>query len=305
MSLNSIVHRGYNGGTLDTVVRRGYAAYSGLPQPPVYQYQTCSSTSFSGYSLQQGSSPAVVIGDVFAVGKTAAPANYTIMVNGDGTVQIYVSGDNTRQSFVYSIFRVASNAIDGPATVWVNEIAPIWNTTIYLNYVQGTFVPIDLVASQYCTSPSGDILAFAVVSGTLPQGLSLSAGGVISGIPNQPGSFQFVISATDSTGSVSNSYTNQINIAQISNTTVSVSSVSAWTADSAYVTADSLGFTCDGANLTNEGSTTISYQGVSDTVSIPLFVPLLGNPSVANPPLPVTSPPMTYYVNGIPVQSGH
>jgi hypothetical protein len=41
---------------------------------------------------------------------------------------------------------------------------------------------------------------FAVSSGALPPGLTLSAGGVLSGTPTSSGSFTFTITATDSVG---------------------------------------------------------------------------------------------------------
>ena len=41
---------------------------------------------------------------------------------------------------------------------------------------------------------------FSLASGTLPTGLSLSAAGVLSGIPTQSGSFPITVTATDSNG---------------------------------------------------------------------------------------------------------
>jgi hypothetical protein len=41
---------------------------------------------------------------------------------------------------------------------------------------------------------------FAVTSGTLPSGLTLSAAGVLSGTPTSPGSYSFIITVTDATG---------------------------------------------------------------------------------------------------------
>lgn len=42
--------------------------------------------------------------------------------------------------------------------------------------------------------------SFAVTAGALPPGLSLSAGGRLSGTPTQPGSFSFTVTATDANG---------------------------------------------------------------------------------------------------------
>ena len=41
---------------------------------------------------------------------------------------------------------------------------------------------------------------FALLSGSLPAGLSLSAGGVISGTPTGSGASSFTVGATDSVG---------------------------------------------------------------------------------------------------------
>jgi hypothetical protein len=41
---------------------------------------------------------------------------------------------------------------------------------------------------------------FTIASGTLPSGLTLSAAGVISGAPQQPGLFNLTIRATDANG---------------------------------------------------------------------------------------------------------
>jgi hypothetical protein len=60
---------------------------------------------------------------------------------------------------------------------------------------------------------SGGVPAYthAIVSGTLPNGITLGANGVLSGTPTQSGTFTFEVRATDSTsgtpGSVTNAYT--------------------------------------------------------------------------------------------------
>ena len=166
MSLASITTRGLVGDRVAGLIKRGLAAYTGLPEPPAsgYQYQVCTTTSFTGYSLQQGSSPAVVVGDIFIVQLVTSPSGYAIQVNGDGTVEIFSGGDTSRQSFQYFIYRVASNTIDGPGTVWVNEVVPIWALgPVPTNLALGTaLVPFSFVTSGYVSSPSGDTLAIAL-----------------------------------------------------------------------------------------------------------------------------------------------
>ena len=269
MSLASIVYRGYGGtrqgqGNTDTIARRGYAAYTGLTQPPAagYQYETYAGGG-AGYWLGVGSSPAVVVGDVFVTQTTCSPGSYTVQVNADGTIEVFVSGDNSRQSFLYDIYRVASNAIDGPATVWINAFGPIWsNVVVLFNRVIGVSIgTVDL--NTYCTSQWGDTLTFALVSGTLPPGLTLTSAGIISGIPTQAGNYTFTIYATDQSNTTSGSGQNYISVISVvvSIPFVIPPVVSAWTADATKVTADSINFTCDGADLINGGGTDVANPG--------------------------------------------
>lgn len=212
MSLKT--YRGFGAGQ-DSIARRGFASYTGLPQPPPagYQYTVCTSTSFAGLSLQQGSFPFVVVGDIFITQLVTSPSGYPIQVNGDGTLQIVTGGDTSRQSFQYFIYRVASNSIDGPATIWDHEVAPSWATPIFLiNQVVGVpIAPINLASPTYATSSSGDALTFAVASGALPPGIGLG-GGVLSGTPLAFGTFNFTISAMDNAGISTPSPTSQITV---------------------------------------------------------------------------------------------
>jgi hypothetical protein len=62
--------------------------------------------------------------------------------------------------------------------------------------------------SQTITAVGGTAHTFAVTAGALPAGLSLSAGGVLSGVPTASGTSNFTITATDSLGCTgSRSYT--------------------------------------------------------------------------------------------------
>src|SRR5450631_1195371 len=216
MSIATEVFRGYGGGGgLDARVRRGFAAYSGLPQPPVaVQYQDCTSVSPPGgsKSLITGSVPAVVVGDVFITPLVTVPSGYAIVLNGDGTLDILTAGDKSRQSFQFFIFRVASNAIDGPGTVWDHEVPPLWaaSVTIPLAIIGVAIEPINLSSALYATSPEGDVLTFAIASGSLPSGITISSAGVISGTPTSQGTSTFTVMATDSTGMSTASASNLI-----------------------------------------------------------------------------------------------
>ena len=87
--------------------------------------------------------------------------------------------------------------------------------------------------SQTITASGGSApYTFAVTAGTLPTGLSLSSGGVLSGTPSASGTFNFTVQATDpgfNTGS--RSYTVTINLAAL---TINPSSLPAGTVSTAY-----------------------------------------------------------------------
>ena len=148
-----------------------------------------------------------------------APSNYATQINGDGTIDVFSNGDNSRQELGYAIFRVASNAIDGPAQLWINEAGPVWASAVNFpgNALQvGTAIsPINLASTQYAYSPSGDALVFALTSGSLPPGLSLSSAGLISGTPTAGGAYTFYLSATDYANVTAPSPQNQITIGQV------------------------------------------------------------------------------------------
>jgi len=83
--------------------------------------------------------------------------------------------------------------------------------------------------------------------------------------------------------------------------------ISVWTTDSSSITADSIAFTCDGADLINGGATQVPGLAGRPTyaVSSPNFTPPLPGAALTNNvPLPVTSPPMVYYINGVAYRSG-
>jgi len=78
-------------------------------------------------------------------------------------------------------------------------------------------------------------LTFAVVSGSLPSGLTLSAGGLLSGVPaavTQPTNFQFQVTAIDNVGS-SDTKTFQVTVVPQA-LTISTSTLASGTAGAAY-----------------------------------------------------------------------
>lgn len=243
MSVAGLITRGFGVGCRpSTILKRGLANYTGLPEPPPsgQAYTDCSSTSYVGYSLQQGSSPAVVVGDTFMVDTKTVPTLYPVVVFGDGTVSVNTLGDTSRQYFNYSIYRIGSNTVDGPATSWVNEAAPVWSGVIFLNnQVVGSFAPINL--NSYVSSPSGDTLTFSLASGTLPSGLFLFSNGVLSGTLTAGGTFSFTVNATDLSGTSTASSVHQI-IVTTNITSAAVPSVTGLQVDAAIASVRAAGF---------------------------------------------------------------
>jgi hypothetical protein len=162
----------------------------------------------SGFALQQIATPISAIGDTWFTTLTS-PGGYIPQPQFDSTVVVFSGGDNSRQSFQAELYRAGTQVFDGPGTVWVNEIPPIWSAVVIpgLNVGQ-PMVPFNL--NSVCVSTEGDTLTFAVASGALPPGLSLSVAGLITGtptaVPPNPGGgpvvFFVTFSATDSTGSI-------------------------------------------------------------------------------------------------------
>ena len=205
-------------GIVATILTDGLSTASGLPQPPLggtqYEDQTVI-YSGSGFSLQQGAVPAVAYGDVLITPTMAAPGNYVFQVNSDGTIEVFSGGDTSRQSFPYSRYDISANFVDGPATCWINDVQPVWTSVVNLQNVSPNvpMTTINMASSQYVTSPEGDTMTFALASGALPPGLSLSSAGILSGTPTTVGPYQFTVSATDYAGLSTVSGVNFITIA--------------------------------------------------------------------------------------------
>lgn len=138
-----------------------------------------------------GSGAGVAVG----AGQTLRANNNNLIFSGDpdtGTSTepgaAIVSMDWT--GFTSGIAHVALNIRQVPS-------APVSITTVTLpNATLNTTAYLEVVTA---TGGSG-AKTFAVTAGALPPGLTLSAGGTISGAPNTVGSFAFTITATDAGG---------------------------------------------------------------------------------------------------------
>lgn len=134
--------------------------------------------------------------DQSGIGITGSPSGQshgtvTANVNNDTVTYTNDGGGATSDSFTF--------LDDGGATVRVNVTIGAPTSSIVVN---PAVLPTPQVGTSYtqALSGSGGIApyTFALISGALPSGLTLS-NGTISGTPNQAGSYSFTIRATDNT----------------------------------------------------------------------------------------------------------
>lgn len=97
-------------------------------------------------------------------------------------------------------FRSSGRGVYGPQgqRIFKGPLAPVWvsSGTLGTSIAQGQSYSVQLTA----TDDSGSAPTYALNSGTLPTGLTLSSSGLISGTPSAAGDFNFTVSATDENG---------------------------------------------------------------------------------------------------------
>jgi len=107
------------------------------------------------------------------------------------TFNVSVTDGTNNASREYTITNTADND------------APVWNTASGALTAGGnTAYSVQLSA----TEPEGGSLTYSLVSGSLPNSLSMNSSGLISGTPSADGTFNFTISVTDGTTPVSRSF---------------------------------------------------------------------------------------------------
>jgi len=158
-------------------------------------------------TLSAASGQSVGVNYATADGTATQPADYT---NTSGTLT-FTPGQTTRTITVPVIGDVSPEANE---TFFVN-LSGATNATIADNQGLGTisnddvpvtvdpiFIPSATVGAAYSQSvtASGGTApySFAVTAGALPAGLALAPGGTLSGTPTAGGSFNFTVTATDS-----------------------------------------------------------------------------------------------------------
>ncbi len=127
-------------------------------------------------------------------------ASRGVAVNRAGTRAYVVNGDSNN----VSVIDTATNAVvatvavgAAPVGVAVTGFCP----TITLSPVTLSNGAVGASYNQTITAMGGNApYSFAVTAGALPNGLTLTSGGLLSGTPNVDGAFNFTITATDGNG---------------------------------------------------------------------------------------------------------
>lgn len=153
-------------------------ATKGLP------HGTVGTAYFQTLSAVGGASPYT-----WSISSGSLPAGLTLSSAGA------ISGTpTTAGASTFAVKVTDSTGVTATQSFTLTVVAPLAITTTTLpNGTAGTLYPTATIAA---TGGSGTV-SFAVTSGTLPTGLTLSAPGALSGTPAAAGTFSFTITATD------------------------------------------------------------------------------------------------------------
>ncbi len=158
-------------------------------------------------SLSTASGQTVSVNYATADGTATQPADYT-----DASGTLIFSIGTTTQTIIVPV--IGETVPEANETFFVN-LSGATNATIADNQGVGTITNDDVpVTVNPATLPNGAVAAaysqtvtasggiapynFAVTAGALPAGLTLTSGGALSGTPTAGGTFNFTITATDS-----------------------------------------------------------------------------------------------------------
>ena len=202
LSINDATVTEGNAGTVNAVFTVTLSAASGQTVTVNYATADGTATQPADYTNTSGTltfTPGATTQTITVpvIGETVPEANETFFVNLSGAVNATIA-DNQ------GVGTITND--DVPVTV---NPATIPNATVATAYSQ------TLTASGG-TAPYG----FAVTAGALPAGLTLSSGGILSGTSTAGGTFNFTVTATDSSGlpgpfSGSRAYTLVVNPATV------------------------------------------------------------------------------------------
>lgn len=179
MSIDDVSVVEGNAGTVNAVFTVTLSAASGQTATVLYATADGTATQPADYTSTSGSltfTPGQTTRTltVPVIGETVPEANETFFVNLSGAANATIS-DNQ------GVGTITND--DVPVTVSPGTLP---NGTVATAYSQ-------TITASGGTGP----YSFAVTAGALPAGLTLSAGGAVTGTPNAGGSFNFTVTATD------------------------------------------------------------------------------------------------------------
>jgi uncharacterized repeat protein (TIGR03803 family) len=251
----------------DAALESGSQSYTVVINPPV----AISTTALAAWTVNQpGYNQTITAtgGDgsyTFSQSAGTLPTGLTLSSSG------VLSGTPTATgsySFTVSVNDVIGSSTSKSFTVVINPAVAI-TTTALANWTVNTAGYSQTIAATGGTGTK----TFATTSGTLPTGLTLDTGGVLSGTPTAIGTYSFAVTATDTTGaSGSASYSVTINTAVVVTTTT----LPTWTAGKAF-----------SQTITATGGTGGSYKFTKTAGTLPTGLTLTtagvlsGTPSAA------------------------
>jgi len=180
LSINDVSVIEGNAGTVNAVFTVTLSAASGQTVTVLYASADGTATQPADYTSTSGSltfTPGQTTRtlNVPVIGETVPEANETYFVNLSGATNATISDNQGLGTITNDDVPVTVN----PATVPNGTVATAYSQTLTAS---GGVAPY----------------SFAVTAGALPAGLTLSPGGVLSGTPTAGGSFNFTVTATDS-----------------------------------------------------------------------------------------------------------
>ncbi|MBL4779800.1 putative Ig domain-containing protein [Ralstonia sp.] len=131
----------------------------------------------------------------YTIASGALPPGLTLTSNG------MLSGTPTADgSFNFAVTATDSSTGTGPFSATSGALSLVIGTpTITVSPVSLTNATVAAAYSQTITASGGTgPYTYAITSGALPAGLTLSSGGVLSGTPTAGGTFNFTVTTTDS-----------------------------------------------------------------------------------------------------------
>jgi Calx-beta domain/Putative Ig domain len=182
LSTSNITVTEGNSGTVNAVVTVTLSAASGQTVTVNYATADGSATAPTDYTAASGTL-------TFTPGQTSR--TITVLVNGDTTPE-------SNETFSVGLFGATNATISIPTS-----FITITNDDVPVTLSPPT-LPNGTVASAYSqtiTASGGTApYAFTLSAGALPGGFTLTSGGVLSGSPSASGTFNFTVTATDSSG---------------------------------------------------------------------------------------------------------